>query len=75
MAVPTTPAAKLSAPTTKPSSDRSLSSNATDEKARFVIKTSKAPMINVIFTPNFFTNRPPKKKPNIEAITATTLTT
>ena len=74
-AVPTTPAAKLSAPTTRPNKERSFSSNAIAEKERLVTKTSNAPIISVIFTPSLLTKIPPKKKPNIEAITATTFTT
>ena len=74
LAVPTTPAAKLSSPTTKPKRVRSFSKIATEEKDKFVSMTRKAPIIRVVFTPTFFTRSPPKKNPIIEATTATILT-
>ena len=75
LAVPTTPAARLSAPTTMPSRYKSLSNKAIIENHKFVNKTRRAPIISVTFTPALLTNRPPKKNPKIDAITATTLTT
>ena len=74
-AVPTTPAARLSAPTIKPNNERSFSYKATTEKDKFVSMTRQAPVIKDIFTPNLLTSKPPRKNPKIDAITATTLTT
>ena len=68
LAVPTTPAAKLSAPTINPSNARSLSYMATAENDKLVKRTSSAPVIRVNFTPFLLTKIPPKKNPNIEVV-------
>ena len=52
-AVPTTPAAKLSAPTIRPNKVNLFHREPLIEKDKLVIRTSKAPIMSVNFTPLF----------------------